>query len=105
VITFVTCSVTSCPSNKSKACRAKRIQVSETGVCLSFNQDVDQSQTENYVNVESCSCHKCDFWEVDEATNAGKCGAASQQLHFEGTPPTCLNFKTQIGQPGFATNV
>lgn len=107
MITFVTCSATSCPSNKSKSCRAKRISVSEKGVCSSFNQAVDQSPTENYVNIESCACHKCDNWEVDEVTNLGKCGASSQQLHFESTNdgPMCLNFKNQIGQPGFATNV
>lgn len=105
--TFVTCSETSCQMNHSKTCRAKRLEVGSSGECLSFSKDGDKSPTDNYVEIERCACHKCDQWELDEATNRGKCGA-SEPLHFskqEGAAPVCMAFKTQIGQPGFVANV
>jgi hypothetical protein len=110
--TFVTCSVTSCPSNSYKTCRAKKLTVGATGDCQAFNQAVDRSITDNYVEVEACTCQKCDHWELDEATSRGKCGSSSP-LHFAATPagsadeitPVCMDFKTQIGQPGFVKPV
>ena len=101
--TFVTCSVTSCPSNSSKSCRAKKLSVGSTGDCQACNQAVDKSITDNYVEVEACTNQKCDHWELDEATSRGKCGSASP-LHFSKTAddhPICMEFKTQIGQPRF----
>lgn len=103
---FVTCSVVSCPSNSLKTCRAKSLTVGSTGECQACNQQVDRSVTDNYVDVEACACQKCDHWELDEATNRGKCGASSP-LHFTNTNsiPICMDFKKQIGQPGFVRPV
>ena len=105
--TFVTCSCTSCPSNSAKSCRAKRLSVGSSGECLAFGGAIDRSPTDNYVEIEGCACHRCDHWELDEATSRGKCSMASP-LHFFNVPgkaPVCKDYKEQIGQPGFATNV
>ena len=107
MMTFVTCSEESCPSNCLKSCRAKALSVGAKAECEAFAKKVDKSLTDNYVDVEGCAVSKCDHWEIDEATNKGKCGF-SGDLHFskmEGAPPICMEFKTQIGQPGFAANV
>jgi len=111
--TFVTCSETSCPMNSFKTCRAKNLEAGSGGECLSFSKDGEKSQTDNYVEIDCCACQKCDQWELDEATNRGKCGT-SEPLHFSRVevgekeppkPPLCMAFKTQIGQPGFVANV
>jgi len=105
-IQFISCLATSCPLNEDKQCRSPSITVDADGKCMirdagPYNA---KSETENYVNLQNCSCKGCRHWEGDDSDTVGQCGFR-ENLFFsllEGEEiPTCDEFQRRIGQPGF----
>ena len=105
---FVTCGDESCPFNENKTCRAPFIAINELGLCMirEGGPFKDKSDVDKYVEIRECRCQKCNFWELDEALNIGRCGLGDP-LFFnqtENSPlgPKCSTYEKQIGQPGFS---
>lgn len=111
---FVSCNDITCPLNEGKQCRAPFIAVGVDGKCLiRDNGPLDgKSETEKYVEIRTCQCQKCNYWELDEARNVGSCGLReslffSQDRNEDKTlgKPECDTYKKQISQPGFSANL
>lgn len=111
---FVFCTVSSCPLNVDSQCRSKFINVGMDGVCLTRQADEKPPRSElpRYVEIKSCLCSQCDYWESDP-NGEPKC-SFSGSLNFEGRPsdrigdpkrartegrPTCSAFAKKILQP------
>lgn len=115
VMQFVSCWDTECPFNAAKACMAKEISVNESGACRTRFGQGKKSEIEGYVKIAECSCSRCNNWELDEATNLGKCGLREDLLFslirqadgsIKKEAPKCDTFANkQISEPGFAANV
>jgi len=111
---FVFCTVSACPMNVDKQCRAHSITVAMDGSCLtrSAEEKPPMSETPRYVEIKSCLCSECDHWENDANGNP-RCGFAGS-LNFEGRTngevgdlkkartegrAVCSNYDKMIGQP------
>lgn len=125
---FVSCNATSCPLNEQKQCRAPFIAIDADGRCkiMKGGPFDNKAQTENYVEIRSCDCEGCSFFERDEVTNDGQCGQREdlffsivqnitpkmnnlkdQVIVAEGKdlPPVCYTFAKQIKPPGYAAKL
>ena len=116
---FVSCNDESCPFNTQRTCRAPWLTVDENGKCMIRENGpfTTPSATEQYVEIRSCSCQKCNNWEVDEATGVGTCGLRDSLAFVwhknpdvketdQALGPVCTVYEKQIAQPGFtAPNV
>jgi len=113
---FVFCTVSACPLNVDNQCRAKEISVGADGSCLTRDEEdkVEMSETPRHVEIKSCLCGSCDYWESDPNGKPG-CGFRDS-LSFEGQPtddvpkrkeartqglPVCSIFGKMISQPGW----
>ena len=105
---FVSCSDQSCPFNEQKGCRSPFIIVVENGKCSIRESGPfdNKASIETYVDIKECRCQKCHHWELDEATNIGRCGFADSlffnQYRNEPLGPICNTFEKQVQQPGFS---
>jgi len=99
---FVSCSVSTCPLNESKQCRAPFLMVDLNGNCalLKTGPYDNKSLIENYVEVKECNCKRCNYWERNEASGLGKCGN-TEPLHFDkrDEKAKCHAVETQIEEP------
>ena len=86
-IQFVSCTVTKCPMNEEKQCRAPLIMVDEHGFCITKEEGPheNKSPVEQYVEIRECKCKDCDSWEEDFDTDLGRCGL-EDRLSFTGRP-------------------
>lgn len=86
-IQFVSCTVTQCPMNEDKQCRAPLIMVDEHGFCITKDEGPheDKADVECYVKIHECKCEDCDSWEMDFGTDLGRCGL-EDRLSFTGRP-------------------
>lgn len=84
-IQFVSCTVTKCPMNADKQCRAPLIMVDEHGFCVTKEDGPheNKSDVEQYVEIRECKCQECDSWEMDFDTDLGRCGL-EDRLSFGG---------------------
>jgi hypothetical protein len=117
---FISCTVTACPMNDAKQCRAPAIIVDKQGICetKANGPHTGKSPIEKHVEIKECKNEECDSWEFDEALGKGRCGLEST-LSFQGFDkaikakaeevekgkPVCLDFERQIGSPPWAANV
>ena len=110
-IQFVSCADESCPFNEGKGCRAPFIAINELGQCMirEGGPFENKSATENYVEIKECRCQKCNFWELDEAINVGRCGLGENLFFMQYKDlqlgPKCNVFDKQIPEPGFSATL
>lgn len=108
---FVSCGDQSCPFNESKTCMAPFIAINEQGFCMIREGGPfdNKAQSENYVEIKECRCQKCNYWELDEAINVGRCGFGEKLffVQYKDAPlgPKCNTFDKQIEQPGFSAPI
>lgn len=124
---FVSCNAIKCPLNEQKQCRAPFIEIDHDGRCKIINDGPfeNKSQTEKYVEIKSCDCEQCSFYEQDEVSGAGQCGHR-EDLFFSITqnivpkiagqdqvvvpdgrnlPPICYTFAKQIEAPKYSAKL
>lgn len=107
---FVACNDITCPFNQTKQCRAPFIAIGPDGKCLIRDGGPfeNKSETEKYVEIRTCLCQKCNYWELDEARQVGSCGFREDLFFSQARDedkalgkPECDTYKKQISQPGF----
>jgi len=105
---FIACTECDCPLNENRRCRSSFISVDENGYCTIRNNGPydPKSLTDNYVEVIECLCQRCQWWEIDEAHNVGRCGFNTELAFLTdrdletGTPRSrCREIVGQIEPP------
>jgi hypothetical protein len=98
-----------------KTCRSRAIFVGDDGACRVKKEGPhgNKAEIEGYVDLRECRCSRCNYWELDERTQIGQCGAREDLFFFMArrdaeqgeSSPVCNNFRKQIDQPGFTARL